>query len=106
MNTKTLEDLETIDASYLGKLIGRSTKSIMVDVSQRPETLPPRLVIPGSRKVLWRVVDVREWMQALADMEKERREAARAASGDPFFVHTFHLGVDRRGAAATKRMKK
>lgn len=104
-----LVDLQTINASELGKLIGRSTKSIMVDACRRPETLPPRFRIPGTRRLMWRVVDVREWMNALAAIQAEQRAAAREFArkqGITDHGHkSFVLGHVRQGAAATARMK-
>lgn len=97
----TLDDQQTIDASYLGKLIGRSTKSIRVDVTRRPDTLPPRFIIPGTRKVLWRVKDVRDWMDGIAELEIERRMAVRKAGITT--VKTFHLGSKKVALAAAAR---
>lgn len=107
--TTYLDDMATIDASELGKLIGRSTKTIKIDVSRRPETLPPRFIVPGTRKVMWRVVDVREWMQAIADAEHDRRaaaaEAARRTNTKVVAPKPFHLGKKAIGKAATQRLK-
>ena len=73
----TLEGLQTIGPEELGKIIGRSTKSIQVDATRRPETLPPRFVIPGTRKVRWRICDVKDWMDGLVQVEQDRREIER-----------------------------
>lgn len=72
-----MDELQTIGPSDLGKLIGRSTKCIQIDASRRPDTLPPRFVIPGTRKVLWRLVDVRDWMEGLAQVEQAKRQRER-----------------------------
>jgi predicted DNA-binding transcriptional regulator AlpA len=40
----------------------KSPVTIRVDVSRRPETLPPRLVMPGSNRVIWAESDVNEWL--------------------------------------------
>jgi predicted DNA-binding transcriptional regulator AlpA len=100
-----LDDLATLDCSQLGKLIGRSTKSIRIDMQRRPNTLPMPFKIPGTRKHLWRVIDVRAWMQALADYEAERRAAVRAAGGDSV-LRPFHLGRKDLGAIATAALNK
>lgn len=70
-----LDDLHTIDATYLGKLIGRSTRSIKNDVARKPESLPPRFEIPGQtrNRFIWRVADVRAWMEGLAQVQAEER---------------------------------
>lgn len=103
-------DLQTIDASELGKIIGRATATIRKDCTRRPDTLPPRVVIPGSRKLLWRVDDVRAWLQALADLEQERRAAAvvasrRAGTATDFGYKPFALAAATNGRRATQRMQ-
>ncbi len=105
---QALEDLQTIDASQLGKLLGRSTKMIKIDCTKRPSALPPRFIVSGVRKLRWRVIDVREWMDALAEIEADRRQAelAFARSRDIKKVprRTFDLADQDRGELATKRM--
>ena len=64
---------ETIGPTELGILIGRSTKSIRLDSSRRPETLPPKFVVPGCRLLRWRTSDVRAWMDALVQIEMNKR---------------------------------
>jgi hypothetical protein len=71
-----IDELQTLGPKELGALIGRTQKSIKVDSFRRPETLPPRFVIPGTRKLLWRVKDVRDWMNALAERQAEQRRHA------------------------------
>ena len=51
----TVEDME--------RYTGRKASTIRVDVTRRPETLPPRWHIPGTRLVRWRLGDVVEWMR-------------------------------------------
>ena len=107
-----MDDLETIDASQLGKLIGRSTKSIKLDASRKPHTLPPRFIIPGTRNLRWRVVDVRRWMEALVEVAEaeriERRKLAVRAGikYDGKRPNLGHLGTKRNGAAATAQLAK
>jgi len=70
-----------MDATELGKLLGRATSSIQVAVSKYPDTLPPTFKVPGTRLVKWRKKDVRDWMDAMAQVEldKRKREAEFAA---------------------------
>jgi hypothetical protein len=56
MNTKTLGPEE------LSAIIHREVVTIKSDVRRRPETLPPRLVIPGSKKLVWLESDVMDWL--------------------------------------------
>lgn len=103
------DDLQTIGPSDLGKLIGRSTKTVKVDASRRPDTLPPRFIVPGTRKLLWRVADVRKWMQMLADIEAEKRLAEREFARSqgitgPLARKPFVIAKAAAGKAARARM--
>jgi len=46
----------------LAEILGRSPTTVRVDVSRRPETLPPRIVMPGSNRVVWDEEDVKTWL--------------------------------------------
>ena len=51
-----------VGPEYLVPLVHRSLATIKVDARRRPESLPPRLVIPGSSKALWLETDVLAWL--------------------------------------------
>jgi hypothetical protein len=53
-----------VGPEYLVPLIHRTVATIKVDARRRPESLPPRLKIPGSSKLLWLESDVMEWLQS------------------------------------------
>lgn len=55
-----MEQLLTIDD--LAKILRLSRQTLKADVTRRPETLPPRLRVPGCRRVLWRPQDVEAWL--------------------------------------------
>lgn len=69
-------ELQTLTIEQVAMLLHRSAKSVRVDVSRKPNSLPPVFRQPGSRKVCFRVVDVQRWMEALSAMEIARRKAA------------------------------
>jgi predicted DNA-binding transcriptional regulator AlpA len=46
----------------VAEILGRSPVTVRVDVSRRPETLPPRIVMPGSNRVVWDAKDVADWL--------------------------------------------
>ncbi len=54
--------LDTLGIEELAKILHKTPRTVAEDVSRRPEALPPRLLIPNSRKVIWRAVDVEEWL--------------------------------------------
>jgi hypothetical protein len=54
-----------VGPEYLVPLVHRTIKTIRVDATRRPESLPPRLHIPGSAKLLWMEADVIAWLHGL-----------------------------------------
>ena len=57
--------IKMVGIDYLVPLLGRAASTIRVDVSRRPETLPPRLIIPGSAKVQWIESIVLDWIHSM-----------------------------------------
>ena len=55
-------ELETLTIKQLAGILNRSPATIATEVSKAPHKLPPRLRLPGSRKVLWLRSDVEEWI--------------------------------------------
>jgi hypothetical protein len=53
-----------VGPEYLVPLIHRTVSTIKVDARRRPDSLPPRLLIPGSAKLLWLESDVLDWLQS------------------------------------------
>lgn len=60
-------ELKTLGVEELAVLLRRKPDTIRSDARRRPNTLPPRIVIPGTTKLLWLEEDVADWI-------KERRE--------------------------------
>jgi len=56
--------IKTLTAEDLAPLLHRTVETIKTDARRRPETLPPRLRIPGSNKLMWLESDVVEWINA------------------------------------------
>lgn len=52
-----------VGPEYLVPLVHRSIETIKVDARRKPNSLPPRLSIPGSTKLLWLEKDVLEWIE-------------------------------------------
>lgn len=57
------DPLVLLGIEELAAVLHRSPKTISSDVTRRPETLPPRVRVPGGRKVLWRAQDVAAWLE-------------------------------------------
>ena len=59
---KIEKDIKTMGVEDLAPLLHRDPKTLMRDIHRRPDSLPPRLIIPGSKRVIWLEQDVREWL--------------------------------------------
>ncbi len=54
--------LRTLGVEDLAPILHRSVATIKSDIYRRPDTLPPRISIPGSTKLLWLETDVIRWI--------------------------------------------
>jgi len=59
--------IKTIGVEELSALLRRAVETIRSDARRRPETLPPRIVIPGTSKLLWLEEDVLAWIKEHRD---------------------------------------
>lgn len=50
----TLQDLSLV--------LGRSPETIRKDLRRNPKAVPPRLVLPNTRQLRWRLQDVWAWL--------------------------------------------
>lgn len=62
-----------LDIDDLAKLLRKTKRTVEVDVTRRPESLPPRFRIPGTRKVLWLESDVYRWLEKLRSTSEFER---------------------------------
>jgi hypothetical protein len=60
-----VDSTETMDANDLAKMLKRAPDTIRTDARRRPGTLPPRLKVPGSGRLLWLKDDVKAWLESL-----------------------------------------
>jgi predicted DNA-binding transcriptional regulator AlpA len=59
-----MTDTKTLGPRELAAILKKGVDTIKTDSRRRPETLPPRLKIPGSNRLLWLESDVVAWLQA------------------------------------------
>jgi predicted DNA-binding transcriptional regulator AlpA len=64
------QEPKLLEVKDLAKLLHKTQRTIEVDVTRRPKSLPPRLKLPGSRKVLWLESDVFAWLDRCRDEVK------------------------------------
>lgn len=56
--------LKTLGLEEVAALLQRSKSTVRSDASRRPYSLPPRLLIPGSKALLWLEKDVEAWLRS------------------------------------------
>lgn len=66
-----MNELKLLDLQELADLLGRSPETIKKDLKRNPLAVPPRLYIPGTRLLRWRVADVDAWLKAFTLPHKE-----------------------------------
>ena len=59
-----MSSLKTLGPEDLAPLLRRTVDTIRTDARRRPETLPPRLRIPGSTRLMWLEDDVINWINS------------------------------------------
>lgn len=59
-----LEKFKLLFAAELAAHLGRPLKTLYSDLVRNPQSLPPRVIIPGSRKLAWLESDVVAWLQS------------------------------------------
>ena len=66
---------ELIGIDKLAPMLGLKVATVKADVSRRPHVLPPRVIFPGSRRVLWLRSAVEKWVRerVAADPSLRRR---------------------------------
>ena len=58
-----MDELKTLTVDDLSLVLHRTVETIRADMRRRPDTIPPSIVIPGSKKTLWLESDVKEWLE-------------------------------------------
>ena len=66
--------MQTLTIKDLASILNRSPATIATEVSKAPHKLPPRLYLPGSRRVLWLQEDVEKWINELRTTEQHREQ--------------------------------
>ena len=60
---------QLLNLPELAEILKRSADTIKKDLRRSPESVPPRVLIPGTRALRWRVADVEEWIANLVTTE-------------------------------------
>lgn len=58
--------METLTLLDICRLLKKRPQSIYNDLRRNPQAIPPRLAVPGTRRLLWDQKTVERWFQAHA----------------------------------------
>lgn len=72
--SKMAERPNIVGPEYIAELLGCEVSSIKVDVNRRPESLPPRLLIPGRARLMWVEEDVLDWVNSFRPKKPEEKK--------------------------------
>ncbi len=53
---------QLLDLDELAQMLRRSPKSIREYLRRNPDAVPPLLMLPGTKLLRWRAVDVEAWL--------------------------------------------
>lgn len=57
-----MKNRQLLTLAQVASLLGRSPETVRKDLKRNPLAVPPRVVIPGTRLLRWREVDVEGWL--------------------------------------------
>ncbi|RLA51610.1 MAG: hypothetical protein DRR42_09840 [Gammaproteobacteria bacterium] len=66
--------MQTLTIADLASILNRSPATIATEVTKTPHKLPPRLNLPGSRRVLWYQEDVEKWLNEHRPEQQQRND--------------------------------
>jgi predicted DNA-binding transcriptional regulator AlpA len=53
-----------IGINEMCNLLQKTERTIREDIRRKPQCLPPRIVVPGSSRLLWFESDVEQWLSS------------------------------------------
>ena len=63
---------ETMDVQDMAELLHKAPRTVAIQVTRSPHLLPPRVVIPGSNRVLWLRATVMAWLKRHEQVKRGR----------------------------------
>lgn len=58
-----MDSLQLLTLDHLASILGRSPETVRKDLIRNPAAVLPRVVVPGTRLLRWRTVDVERWLE-------------------------------------------
>ncbi len=66
-----------LNVNDIAELLQKKPETIRNDLRRRPESLPPWIVIPGSKTILWIEEDVENWLDECRVTNKKAKTVGR-----------------------------
>ncbi len=70
-----MEFQQLLSLDDVAAILGRSPQTIKKDLRRNPDAVPPRLMLPHTRLLRWRLVDVQSWLAQF--VQKPRQEGGK-----------------------------
>ena len=61
-----------VGPEFVAELLGIMVSTVKIDARTKPDSLPPRLMIPGRKALMWVEEDVMEWLNSFRPQTKKR----------------------------------
>lgn len=59
-----MNDIELVGPEFVAHILGITEATLKSDLTRRPHSLPPRLMLPGRKRYVWVKEDVLEWIDS------------------------------------------
>jgi predicted DNA-binding transcriptional regulator AlpA len=66
-----------LTAEQVANLLGISPATLRSDVHRNPQAVPPRVRIPGRKRLCWREKDVEAWVDRHVESQKQAARRGR-----------------------------
>ena len=92
-----------LDSKEIAALVSKSVLTLRKDVYRRPESLPPRTILPGNtRALVWRQSDVDAWFSSLTTAPAPV-EAKRCPGRPPIYLQKSTEKSQQKENTAARR---
>ena len=61
-----------VGPEYIAELLGIEVSTVKMDARRTPQSLPPRLAIPGRKALMWVEEDVLDWLNSFRPQAKRK----------------------------------
>lgn len=73
--------ISLLSVEDLAAVIHKSPASVRSDASRNPSALPPICRLPGNKRLLWRLVDVQNWLAGCVEKSSPLESSVEEING-------------------------